>query len=67
MSETTPSTLGISSFSSPTDEDITHWGTLSDDAKRALLAAELDKAGASGVSMRSLDDLWQDALRRAGR
>ena len=57
----------ISSFSSPTTEDIALWGTLSSDEKQALLRAELDKGRASGVSSRSMGDLWQEALKRAGQ
>lgn len=66
MSQTVLPDVKISSFSAPTDADLEAWGTLSDDEKRALLHAELDKAKASGISDRSIDDLWQEALRRAG-
>lgn len=57
----------ISSFATPTDEDIAVWDALNEDERRALLHAELDKGRASGVSSRSVDDLWQEALKRAGQ
>jgi len=57
----------ISSFATPTDEDIAVWGALTEDERRALLHAELDKGRASGVSSRSMDDLWHEALKRAGQ
>lgn len=57
----------ISSFASPTDEDLAVWDALTEDERRALLHTELDKGRASGVSSRSMDDLWQEALKRAGQ
>ena len=57
----------ISSFATPTVEDIAVWDALTEDERRALLHAELDKGTASGVSSRSMDDLWQEALKRAGQ
>ena len=67
MSQVTVPDVNISSFAAPTEEDIAVFNTLSDDEKRALLLAEIEKGRASGISERSMDDLWAEALRRSGQ
>ena len=59
--------MSISSFAAPTEQDIAVFDALSDDEKRALLHSQLDLAKASGISDRTVDDIWQEALKRAGR
>ena len=67
MSQTVLPDVKISSFAAPTDDDIAVWETLTDDEKRALLHHELDLAKASGISDKTMDDIWHEALRRAGQ
>ena len=67
MSQVTVPDVNISSFAAPTEEDIAVFNALSDDEKRALLLAEIEKGRASGISERSMDDLWAEALRRSGQ
>ncbi|MEL6523875.1 MAG: hypothetical protein AAFQ66_23060, partial [Pseudomonadota bacterium] len=59
--------LKLRSSAAPTAGDIAAWSSLSDDEKHSLLHAELDNAKASNLSSRSLDDLWHEALERAGQ
>ncbi|MEM9716005.1 MAG: hypothetical protein AAF826_05755 [Pseudomonadota bacterium] len=67
MSQTVVPYVKISSFAAPTAEDLAVWETLSDDEKRALLHAKLDKAKASGISDKSMADIRREALRQLGQ
>lgn len=67
MAQETAPNVQISSFAVPTDADIAVFNALSDEEKRAVLLAEIEKGRASGLSERSMDDLWAEALKRAGQ
>ena len=41
------------------------WQSMTADEKRAYLDAELAEAKASGVSTKTMDDLWAEALKQA--
>jgi hypothetical protein len=51
----------ISSFTSPTEEDIAYFESLPAAEQRALLRAEIEKGLTSGLSDRSYDEIVADA------
>lgn len=59
--------IRISSFAAPSDEDLALLASLSDDEKAALLRREVLKGSRSGWSGRTMEEIWQEALRRSGR
>lgn len=67
MSQPVLPDVKISSFAAPTEDDIAVWNALSDDEKRAMLDHEIEKGAASGISDKSMDDIWHEALKRAGQ
>jgi len=56
----------ISSFAAPSREDMERFHALDDAEKSALLDRALEAGRMSGESGRSMDDLWNEALRRTG-
>jgi hypothetical protein len=47
----------ISSFVTPTEDDLAYFDSLSAGEQRALLKAELDKESAGSISSRSFDEI----------
>ncbi len=52
-------------WAAPTEEDIAFLRTLSRTQHKALLDEHLKSAKGSGVTERTIDDLWNEALKRA--
>lgn len=58
----------ISSFAAPTEDDLAYFESLSENEKRALLRAEIDKGIASGLSERTFDEIVAEArIKRAAQ
>lgn len=56
--------IDITSFAAPTAEDITRFESLTDAQRRALIDREIQKGLDSGLSNRSMEDIWAEARRR---
>jgi len=70
MTNQTANARKISSFVTPTDDDLAYFESLSAGEQRALLRAELEKGSAGGLSSRSFDEIIAEmrasfATRRA--
>jgi hypothetical protein len=57
-------TIKISSWAAPTAEDEAILEGLTDEQYRALLRREIRKGFDSGISSKTMDDVWQEALRK---
>jgi len=70
MTNQTANARKISSFVTPTDDDLAYFESLSAGEQRTLLRAELEKGSAGGLSSRSFDEIIAEmrasfATRRA--
>jgi len=57
--------IQISSWAAPTRQDMAILESLTDRQYQALLKREIQKGFESGVSVRTMDDVWNEAVRRA--
>ena len=55
----------FSSLSAPTEADLSCWRALSEEEQEAIRAERADRAYASGISDRTLDDIFVSALEKA--
>ena len=55
----------ISSFAAPSEEDLRRFRALPESEQRALLEAQIAKGRASGTTVKTIEELWGLARRRA--
>ncbi len=57
--------ITISSFSTPSIEDLNMINALSDDERRFLLNEVLEQGEDSPISDKSVDEIWHSAMKKA--
>jgi hypothetical protein len=61
MTEQRPASRKVSSFVTPTEDDLAYFQSLPACDKRALLRAEIDKSFTGGLSIRTFDEIIAQA------
>ena len=57
--------VAFSSLAAPTEADLARWRALSEEERQAIRAERADRAHASEISDRTLDDIFVSALEKA--
>jgi hypothetical protein len=61
MTEQKAAARKISSFVTPTEDDVAYFDSLSESEQRTLLRAELDRGIASGLSNKTFEEILAEA------
>jgi hypothetical protein len=57
--------ITVSSLAAPTPEDLVKLCALSKDERIALLSEAIERGNSSRISTKSVDEIWDSALRNA--
>ena len=57
--------ITLTSLAAPTPDDLRKLRKLSKNERSALLAEALERASKSGISEKTVDDIWNSALEKA--
>lgn len=57
--------ITVTSLATPTDEDMAKINALTPEENQAMIAEALDQATKSGISDRTVDEIFESAVKRA--